>query len=73
MHASRQERRRVRVSKIVEPQPWQTDAAHQSVPVPRERVRWERLSVPALDDEVEVGPRLPEQRPSLGLPLAMPP
>ena len=44
MDASRQERRRVRVSKIVEPKPCQIDAAHQSVPVARERVRRERLS-----------------------------
>jgi hypothetical protein len=72
MHASGQERRRVRVSKVMEPQPRQIDAAHQSVPVPRERVRWEGLSVPALDDEVEVGPCFPEQEPSLGLFLAMP-
>ena len=64
MHAGRQERRRVRVSKIVEPQTRKPDTAHQAVPVTRERVRGERFSVTALYDEVEVGPRLPEQKPS---------
>jgi hypothetical protein len=61
------------VSEIVESKARQTDAAHQSVPVSRERVRRERLAVPALDDEVEVGPRFPQQKPSLGLLLPVPP
>jgi hypothetical protein len=73
MHAGAQKGRCVRVSEIVESKAREPLASDEPVPISRQRVRRERLAVSALDNEVEVGPSFPEQKPSLGLLLPVPP
>ena len=60
------------MSGIVESKAREPLASDEPVPISRQRVRRERLAVSALDNEVEVGPSFPEQKPSLGLLLPVP-
>jgi hypothetical protein len=52
---------------IMQPEPWEADAPNEAVPVAGERVRWERLAIAPLDDEVEIRPGLAEEESALRL------